>query len=148
MNVISRLFKIVPKNWIARKNHDNEWELKTSLNDSQPLEVFVQRFDYNVDYSRKLGYQATFGVFAGSSITIAPLRKTLKETKRDCFLFMKAFRNTNKDELEKIIWTIGFIQNRYSSEYCYKNPCSECSFYDNCVLSPFVFKILDLNQVF
>jgi len=82
--------KKVPAGWSLRKAREYEWHLTVDKESSQPLGVYIKRFDAQVDNSYKNGYQATIGEFAGRWCRVAPLRNTLREAIKDCFEFMKA----------------------------------------------------------
>ena len=82
--------KTVPAGWKPRKAHDYEWNLVADKGSPRPLGVYVKRFDDQIYYSHKNGYQASLGEFAGRSCRIAPLRNTLREAIKDCFEFMEA----------------------------------------------------------
>ena len=71
--------KKVPSGWKPRKPHECEWVLTADKGSPQPLGVYVKKFNAQVDYSYKNGYQATLGEFAGRWCRVAPLRTTLKE---------------------------------------------------------------------
>ena len=86
----SLAFKRVPAGWKLRKAREHEWFLTADKGSPQPLGVYVKKFDAQVDYSYKNGYQATLGEFAGRCCRIAPLRSTPREATKDCFEFMKA----------------------------------------------------------
>ena len=83
-------FKRVPAGWKPKKARESEWLLTADRRSSQPLGVYVKKFDAQVDNSYKNGFQASLGEFAGRFCTIAPLRNTTREATKDCFEFMKA----------------------------------------------------------
>ena len=85
--------KRVPAGWKPRKAHEYEWDLVADKESPQPLGVYIKRFNAQVDYSHKNGFQASLGEFAGRRCSIAPLRSTLREAFKDCFEFMKVHNN-------------------------------------------------------
>jgi len=82
--------KKAPLGWKLRKERGCEWGLTADKESPQPLGVYVKKFNVQVDYSHKNGYQATLGEFAGRCCRVAPLRSTLREALKDCVEFMKA----------------------------------------------------------
>jgi len=88
--------KFLPKGWVRRINHKHEWFLESDKNCSQPIVIYLSKFDHNIDYRNKDGYQATLGECAGRFCHVAPLRKIFSDALDDCFTFMKNHTNLNK----------------------------------------------------
>lgn len=95
--------KRAPSGWKLRKGRACDWVLTADRGSSQPLGVYVKKFEAQVDSSYKNGYQASLGEFAGRWCRIAPLRNALREAVKDCFEFMgahddKSLLNVRLDE--------------------------------------------------
>ncbi len=88
--------KFLPHGWIRRINHQHEWILEANKDSPQPLGIYLSKFDRNVDYRKKDGYQATLGECAGWFCHIAPLRTIFSDALGDCFTFMKNYANLSK----------------------------------------------------
>ena len=103
----------VPSGWKLRRGRRYDWVLTADRGSSQPLGVYVKKFDAQVDNSYKNGYQATLGEFVGRYCRIAPLRSTHREALKDCFEFMTTYsdRRLLKSQLEEQY----FVQNYASS---------------------------------
>jgi len=88
--------KFLPQGWVRRRDHQHEWFLESDKGSSQPIGIYLSKFDHNIDYRNKDGYQATLGECAGQFCYIAPLRKIFSDALDDCFTFMKKYNNLNK----------------------------------------------------
>ncbi len=88
--------KFLPQGWLRRMNHKHEWFLESDKDSSQPIVIYLSKFDHSVDYRNKDGYQATLGEFAGRFCHVAPLRNTFRNALDDCYAFMKDHTNLNK----------------------------------------------------
>ena len=105
--------KRAPAGWEPKKTRENEWYLTADRGSSQPIGVYVKKFNAQVDNSYLNGYEASLGEFAGRFCRVAPLRSTLREAIEDCFKFMEAHNNARP--LQVLLSERDFAQNLATS---------------------------------